>query len=195
MQVGLIFAESTPPRARSAMEALRAAMPATTPFRLVPGALLAHEEHPAEVAGAIISTIAEQCGVTEGEGQSKGATTISNGSKNAAAGDGLLVASKADVGKSDADEIFNTRPFVEVEAHVKEVLAELVAPNVQLDGGDVHYNSMDPDNGVVVLELGGACVDCPSSTVTMRFMIKNVIMHYVPEVTDVVQLGEDDYLD
>ena len=176
------------------MEALRAAMPATTPFRSVPGALLAHEEHPAEVAEAIISTIAEHRGDAEGEGQYEGAHTISNGSEDAA-GDGLLVAADADVSNSDADEMDSTRPFIEVEAHVKEVLAERVVPNVQLDGGDVHYSRMDSDTGVVVLELAGACVDCPSSTVTMRFMIKNVIMHYVPEVTDVVQLGEDDYLD
>merc|ERR1719272_2158684 len=165
------------------MTALRAAMPATTPFRTVPGALLAHEEHPAEVADAVVGTIAELCGA--------GAGTGSDGDGD---GDGDI---DVDVDDNDVNGDIDTedgleheqRPFAEIEAEVKEVLAEKVVPNVQLDGGDVHYNHMDPDTGVVVLELAGACVDCPSSTVTMRFMIKNVIMHYVPEVTDVVQLG------
>ena len=79
-----------------------------------------------------------------------------------------------------------------IEAHILEVLAERVLPNVQLDGGNVHYRGWDPETGVVTLALAGACIDCASSTVTMRFMIKNVIMHYVPEVEDVVQEGQDD---
>lgn len=79
-----------------------------------------------------------------------------------------------------------------IEAHILEVLTENVLPNVRADGGDVHYRGYDPATGVVTLALAGACVDCASSTVTMRFMIKNVIMHQVPEVQDVVQEGQDD---
>ena len=58
----------------------------------------------------------------------------------------------------------------------------------------MHFESFDPKSGVVTISLSGACVDCDSATVTMRFMIKNVIMHYLPQVTDVVRLGvEDDF--
>ena len=68
-------------------------------------------------------------------------------------------------------------------------------PHVKADGGDIRYESFDPDSGVVTISLLGACVDCPSATITMRFMIKNLLMHYVPEVTNVVRLGVDDDLE
>ena len=60
-----------------------------------------------------------------------------------------------------------------------------VRPNVQMDGGDVEYVSFDHDTGHLVLRLVGACVSCASSTVTVRFMIKNVVCHYVDGVTEV----------
>ena len=93
-----------------------------------------------------------------------------------------------------ASEAWPPRSPLEVEEHIREVLEEAVVPNVQLDGGDCHFHSYDPDTGVVTVELAGACVDCSSSTVTLRFMIKNVVVHLVPEVTNVVRLGaeEDD---
>jgi Fe-S cluster biogenesis protein NfuA len=82
----------------------------------------------------------------------------------------------------------------DVEQRIIEVIDEYVLPNVQLDGGDCHFHAFDRDSGVLTIQLAGACVDCPSATVTLRFMIKNVILHYVPEVTNVVRLGceEDD---
>ena len=57
---------------------------------------------------------------------------------------------------------------------------------------DAHAWSTRLAQDNLALALAGACVDCASSTVTMRFMIKNVIMHQVPEVQDVVQEGQDD---
>ena len=83
----------------------------------------------------------------------------------------------------------SARPGSEVEVHIQQLLDDLVAPNVQKDGGDVHFESFDRDSGVLTIRLSGACVDCPSATMTMRFMINNVITHYVPEVTKVVRLG------
>jgi Fe-S cluster biogenesis protein NfuA len=82
----------------------------------------------------------------------------------------------------------------EVEAHIQQVVDEMVAPKVRADGGDVHFESFAPESGVVTISLSGACVNCSSSTVTLRFLIKNVILHYVPEATNVVRLGaeEDD---
>ena len=78
-------------------------------------------------------------------------------------------------------------PVVE---EIREVLDTHVRANVQADGGDVELHSFDPDTGDVVLRLKGPCVSCASSTVTVQFMIKNVLQHYVPEVNDVSALDE-----
>ena len=85
-------------------------------------------------------------------------------------------------------------PALELEAEIIEVLTERVAPTVQADGGDVHFEKFCHESGVLTISLSGACIDCPSSTITMRFMIKNCVMHYIPEVANVVRLGceEDD---
>ena len=56
----------------------------------------------------------------------------------------------------------------------------------------MHYEHYDEGTGVVTISLSGACVDCSSATVTMRFMIRNVMMLYIPEVTDVVRKGYED---
>lgn len=82
--------------------------------------------------------------------------------------------------------------MAEVEAHIQQVMDDMVAPSVRADGGDVHFESFEPESGVVAVSLSGACINCSSSTVTLRFMIKNVILHYVPEVTNVVRLGEEE---
>lgn len=73
----------------------------------------------------------------------------------------------------------------ETVLHIKEVLETHVRPNVQMDGGDVEYVSFDHERGRLVLRLVGACVSCASSTVTLRFMIRNVVCHHVDEVREV----------
>jgi Fe-S cluster biogenesis protein NfuA len=83
----------------------------------------------------------------------------------------------ARVGHDDDDD--------ETVRDIKEVLETHVRPNVQADGGDVEYVSFDHDSGHLVLRLVGACVSCASSTVTVRFMIKNVVCHYVDAVKQV----------
>ena len=80
----------------------------------------------------------------------------------------------------------------ETVLHIKEVLETHVRPNVQMDGGDVEFVSFDHENGRLILRLVGACVSCASSTVTMRFMIKNVICHYVDEVREVSPAEPED---
>lgn len=100
---------------------------------------------------------------------------------------------KSPAGSSANDALEpDSRPVAEVEAHIQQVVDDRVAPNVRADGGDVHFEGFEPESGVVTVSLSGACITCSSSTVTLRFMIKNVIMHYVPEVTNVVRLGEEE---
>jgi len=72
-----------------------------------------------------------------------------------------------------------------VEDDIKDLIEERVRPHVQADGGDVEYHGFDFASGIVKLALVGACSSCPSSTVTMRFMIKNLLCHYIPDVKDV----------
>ncbi|KAF9595063.1 hypothetical protein IFM89_036522 [Coptis chinensis] len=71
----------------------------------------------------------------------------------------------------------------EIVAMIKELLETRIRPAVQDDGGDIEYRGFDPDSGVVKLKMQGACSGCPSSSVTLKSGIENMLMHYVPEVT------------
>jgi Fe-S cluster biogenesis protein NfuA len=75
-------------------------------------------------------------------------------------------------------------------AKVEEVI-EIMRPAIQADGGDIALLDVDSDTGVVTVELSGACVSCPASTVTMKAGIERIMRDRVPGVTSVVQPGED----
>lgn len=66
---------------------------------------------------------------------------------------------------------------------IKQLIEERVRPAVMMDGGDIIFNSFD--DGVVYLEMRGACSGCPSSTMTLKSGIENMLKHFVPEVTEV----------
>lgn len=57
-----------------------------------------------------------------------------------------------------------------------------VRPAVQEDGGDIFYKGFEPNSGVVTVQLAGSCSGCPSSTVTLKHGVENMLMHYIPEV-------------
>jgi Fe-S cluster biogenesis protein NfuA len=59
---------------------------------------------------------------------------------------------------------------------------------VARDGGDITFHSWDHATGVVRLNMRGACAGCPSSTLTLKQGIENMLRHYVPEVTRVEQV-------
>lgn len=85
-------------------------------------------------------------------------------------------------------------PTVPTEAVLREqVLAviEIIRPAIQADGGDIELVSVDADTGVVTVELLGACVSCPASTVTMKAGVERIMKDRVPGVTEVRQLSED----
>ena len=71
----------------------------------------------------------------------------------------------------------------ELTSRVQEVL-ELIRPAIQADGGDVDLVRVD-DDGIVVVRLLGACIGCPSSSVTLRVGIENQLRDRIPEVTGV----------
>ncbi|GMI86225.1 NFU domain protein 4, ARABIDOPSIS THALIANA NFU DOMAIN PROTEIN 2 [Hibiscus trionum] len=75
----------------------------------------------------------------------------------------------------------------ETVAMIKELLETRIRPAVQDDGGDIEYRGFDTDTGIVKLKMQGACSGCPSSSVTLKSGIENMLMHYVPEVRGVEQ--------
>ena len=75
------------------------------------------------------------------------------------------------------------------EKLLKEVLEE-IRPNLQADGGDMTYIGVD-DDGVVQLELQGACAGCPMSSLTLSMGIERILKEHVPGVTRVEQVGAD----
>ena len=71
----------------------------------------------------------------------------------------------------------------ELVTQIKELLDTRVRPAVAQDGGDITFHGFD--RGVVYLHLQGACAGCPSSTLTLKMGIENLLKHYLPEVTEV----------
>ncbi|XP_068594504.1 NFU1 iron-sulfur cluster scaffold homolog, mitochondrial [Brachionichthys hirsutus] len=78
----------------------------------------------------------------------------------------------------------------EVVAMIKELLDTRIRPTVQEDGGDVLYRGFE--DGVVKLKLQGACTSCPSSIITLKNGIQNMLQFYVPEVESVEQVKEEE---
>ncbi|MGC6472691.1 MAG: NifU family protein [Parvibaculales bacterium] len=71
----------------------------------------------------------------------------------------------------------------EIVATIKELLETRVRPAVAQDGGDIVFNRFE--DGVVFLEMRGACAGCPSSTATLKQGVENLLKHFVPVVTEV----------
>lgn len=65
-----------------------------------------------------------------------------------------------------------------------------IRPAVQADGGDLHLVDVDEGAGIVTVELSGACVSCPSSTVTLKAGIERILKDKVPGVTEVLNAGD-----
>jgi Fe-S cluster biogenesis protein NfuA len=73
----------------------------------------------------------------------------------------------------------------EIVAQIKELLETRVRPAVANDGGDIIFKGFDGGSGTVFLHLQGSCAGCPSSTLTLRNGIENMLRHYIPEVSAV----------
>jgi Fe-S cluster biogenesis protein NfuA len=88
-------------------------------------------------------------------------------------------------GAEEVDEASYGEGDPEVIAQIKELIETRVRPAVAQDGGDIIFKGFDGTTGVVALHLQGSCAGCPSSTMTLRNGIENMLRHYVPEVTAV----------
>ncbi|MEZ5913297.1 MAG: NifU family protein [Paracoccaceae bacterium] len=70
-----------------------------------------------------------------------------------------------------------------IVSQIKELLDTRVRPAVAQDGGDITFHGFD--RGIVYLHMQGACAGCPSSTLTLKMGIENLLRHYIPEVVEV----------
>tara|TARA_B100001996_G_scaffold243529_1_gene188500 strand:- start:21 stop:563 length:543 start_codon:yes stop_codon:yes gene_type:complete len=73
--------------------------------------------------------------------------------------------------------------FKEIEKKIISVLETKVRPAVAKDGGDIKFKEFK--DGIVTVQLQGSCSGCPSSTMTLKQGVKNLLCHYIPEVKEV----------
>ena len=71
----------------------------------------------------------------------------------------------------------------EIVSQIRELIDTRVRPAVAQDGGDIIFRGFE--KGIVFLHMQGACSGCPSSTVTLKMGIENMLRHYIPEVVEV----------
>lgn len=86
-------------------------------------------------------------------------------------------------GEATAAHASHDGPDSEIVGQIKELLDTRVRPAVAQDGGDITFHGFE--RGVVYLHMKGACAGCPSSTLTLKMGIENLLRHYIPEVTEV----------
>jgi Fe-S cluster biogenesis protein NfuA len=72
----------------------------------------------------------------------------------------------------------------ELEKKIVKILDEKIRPAVAKDGGDIKFKEFK--DGVVKVQLQGSCSGCPSSTMTLKQGVQNLLCHYLPEVKEVV---------
>jgi len=74
----------------------------------------------------------------------------------------------------------------ELEERIVKILDEKIRPAVARDGGDIKFKEFK--DGVVKVQLQGSCSGCPSSTMTLKQGVQNLLCHYLPEVKEVVAI-------
>ena len=90
------------------------------------------------------------------------------------------------VASAERDEFFEEKDS-ETVATIKELIEARVRPAVANDGGDITFRGFK--DGIVYLDMKGACSGCPSSTATLRHGIENLLRHYLPDVVEVRPMG------
>ena len=85
-----------------------------------------------------------------------------------------------------ADELFEEKKegYNEIEQKIINILETKIRPAVAKDGGDIKFKEFK--DGIVKVELQGSCSGCPSSTMTLKQGVQNLLCHYLPEVKEVI---------
>lgn len=94
----------------------------------------------------------------------------------------------AEEGASEETEIVYEGEAAGIVKEIKEIIEARVRPAVARDGGDITFHSWEHETGIVRLTMKGSCAGCPSSTLTLKQGIENMLKHYVPEVNAVEQV-------
>ncbi len=81
------------------------------------------------------------------------------------------------------DEVTNLN---EIEQKIVKILEQKIRPAVARDGGDIKFKEFK--NGIVKVQLQGSCSGCPSSTMTLKQGVQNLLCHYLPEVKEVIAI-------
>tara|TARA_B100000941_G_scaffold272169_1_gene231460 strand:- start:198 stop:740 length:543 start_codon:yes stop_codon:yes gene_type:complete len=84
--------------------------------------------------------------------------------------------------KKESDKNSNLN-LSEIEKKIVDILETKIRPAVSRDGGDITLSSYK--DGVVTVKLKGSCSGCPSSTITLKRGVENLLTHYIPEVKEV----------
>ena len=74
----------------------------------------------------------------------------------------------------------------EIEQKIVKILDQKIRPAVARDGGDIKFKEYK--DGVVKVQLQGSCSGCPSSTMTLKQGVQNLLCHYIPEVKEVIAI-------
>jgi NFU1 iron-sulfur cluster scaffold homolog, mitochondrial len=97
---------------------------------------------------------------------------------------GASVMSDMAVAEAEPEAVYEGEA-AEIVAQIRDLLETRVRPAVAQDGGDIVFHSWDHESGVVRLHMRGSCSGCPSSALTLKKGIENMLRHYVPEVNAV----------
>ncbi len=99
---------------------------------------------------------------------------------------------KTDLGqvskKTNTTKVKYSKKDQEIVKKINELLDERIKPAVAQDGGDISFVKLS--KGVVFLELRGACSGCPSSTITLKSGIENMLKYYIPEIDSVEAVSQ-----
>ena len=79
-----------------------------------------------------------------------------------------------------------TENLKEIEKKIVQILDQKIRPAVAKDGGDIKFREFK--DGVVKVQLQGSCSGCPSSTMTLKQGVQNLLCHYLPEVKEVIAI-------
>ncbi len=88
---------------------------------------------------------------------------------------------------TDLDDISESEnKFQDIEKKIIKILETKVRPAVARDGGDIKFKEFN--DGIVKVELRGSCSGCPSSVLTLKQGVQNLLCHYIPEVKEVIAI-------
>jgi len=80
----------------------------------------------------------------------------------------------------------DNKDLKEIEIKIIKILDEKIRPAVAKDGGDIKFKEFK--DGIVKVQLQGSCSGCPSSTMTLKQGVQNLLCHYLPEVKEVISI-------